>query len=113
MSAWRGIFIALICGRTEFVTALTRSLQHHPDSVLGVTISEFRCDSQNESTRRWSELTPARYGPVPLTFSGLGSSRSTPIATTAEASGRDAFVSTESSNLLHPAHPVLLSKKSA
>src|SRR5215204_5042708 len=41
---------------------------------------ELRFDSENESTERWSELTSTRYGPVALTFSGLGSSRSTSIA---------------------------------
>src|SRR5688572_26766611 len=37
-------------------------------------------NGQNESTERWSELTSTRYGSVALTFRGLGSSRSTPIA---------------------------------
>src|SRR5687767_12784882 len=38
---------------------------------------ELRFHSENESTERWSELTSTRYGPVALTCSGLGSSRST------------------------------------
>ncbi|MSU51262.1 MAG: DUF1553 domain-containing protein [Opitutus sp.] len=38
---------------------------------------EPRYCSENETTERWSELTSTRFRPVPLTFSGLRSSRST------------------------------------
>src|SRR5687767_4623356 len=38
---------------------------------------ELRFHSENESTERWSELTSTRYGPLALTCSALGSSRST------------------------------------
>src|SRR5688572_29456741 len=48
---------------------------------------ELRCDSQNESTERGSECLMSlrsvdlnRFESVALTFSGLGSSRSTSIA---------------------------------
>ena len=38
---------------------------------------EARFTSEKESTEWWSELTPTRFDPVALTFSGLRSSRST------------------------------------
>src|SRR5688500_13132872 len=40
---------------------------------------ELRFDRQTELTERWRGLTSARRGPVALTYSGLGSSRSTSI----------------------------------
>ena len=53
-------------------------------SARGVPVNsaavEFRFHSENESTERWSELTSTCHGPVTLTFSDLGSSRSTSIA---------------------------------
>src|SRR5687768_2165707 len=42
--------------------------------------ANFVVTAKNESSERWSELTSTRYGPVALTFSGLGPSRSTSMA---------------------------------
>ena len=43
-------------------------------------VIEHRSKRESESTGRWNGLTSTRFGPVALTYSGLGSSRSTSIA---------------------------------
>src|SRR5688500_3307799 len=53
----------------------------HSSPLRRIDVVKRRFDCQNLSTERWGELTPTRVGrPVGLTFSGLGSSRSTPFA---------------------------------
>ena len=43
----------------------------------GTNTVELLFGGQNEFLERWRELTPTRFGPLALTFSGLGASRST------------------------------------
>ena len=58
----------------DAITDLARDALSSNDAV------ELRFGRQNESTERWSELTSTRYGPVALTFGGLGPNRSIFIA---------------------------------
>jgi hypothetical protein len=63
-NSWTARFVARAYRSTRRASVMYIS---YDDSI------ELHLDRQNESNEMWSELISIRYGPVALTFSGLGS----------------------------------------